>query len=435
MISRRWKIPAFENMHIPIGNSVQLSLKIGDKSLTKQYINKLINEVTAFHLRLDNGYLYELDPSDRVEVQYLPKFNSLADVNQFAINNMQPDMKKRLGNIAANEDTIVFNMNHICGDGGFLRDVIHQINDGIIPGSNVNAMRRQLNTYFPHPITDAFKERIEKMTPNQPVFMNDDEGLTRIFGSKPKEGRECSTILKYPIESLACYDKSSKKCSNLNESICSSFILSALVSNFLSHSSSSDINNFENMLKLTPFGIQILVDIRKYATIPVTLNSTNWFSSYNIHATPTLKMKMGELYSQLKKDLIDQTKDDRLFKFIEAFNYSNPKPYDYWPNKVFLNNSNLGPLKITEPIKDVFITNVNYTVPFRDMFPILTYSLSDDHGRNEMISIIRYHMNGISESHAKLMNQSTKYSLQHINKNMTVLEAINAIKKFQINHY
>ena len=411
--TNKWKMYGIDLFSPVIGNTVHLSLKLSDPSFTPKIVGKLLSEMAGFHLCTpDNKYLL---PTNKIPVvQHLPHFKTLEETNQYAIDNMIPDVKECLGRIAANEDTILLAMNHVCGDGGYYKGVIDHINEP----------KKKLNRLFPISAMETYRDQLKQYDNIPPTFINNDEYLTSIKTDSQRQNVEHVTFEKYPVNSLACFNREKNVCSFLNESTCSSFLFASIIADKITKSS-------EEIVK-TPFGIQILTDLRKKikGIFPVSLNSFDWFSSYNIHAKPELDMKMIEVYKQLRNDLKEMSKDHRLWDFVRAIGLEDPAPQDKWENRVFINNSNLGQINIKDPLKDLLITCVNHTVPASNMLSLMTYSLADKNGRNEMVQTIRYGSNGISEKYAKMLNNVTKFALQNVHQNMTVKQSIKTIKDY-----
>ena len=402
-------------MHPAIGNTVILSLKFADSSITPKIVDKLINEMSAFHLKTDYKYVY---PTNRKPVvNLLPHFDKLPDVNQYAVDNLLPDITETLGTISANDDTILLAINHLCGDGGYMKGVLDHLFDP----------PKKLDSLYPLAVDDVYKKYMDKYSHIKPKIVNNDPELTIVKPQHPKSGNDQIDILREPISSLACYNKEKGVCSFLNESICMSLIMSHIVADGRTQS-------YEEMTR-RPHGIQILMDLRKRFPIKPTLNSFNWWASYNIHAHPTLSMKVGDVYKELRKDLQDSTKDQRLFDFHRANSITDPTPASAWDTRVFPNNSNLGQMVIKEPLKDLFFTNTFANVPARNMSALLTYSVIDQHGRNELFQILRYGSNGFDKKFAQMINKSVQYYLQHITPNQTFKEALEMIKKYQMSIY
>ena len=411
-----YKMAGFDAISPIIGNTVQLSLKFSDTQVTLKIVQKLLGELAGFHLKTPD--FIHLAPTNKTPtVNYLPNFKTLEETNQYAIDNMQPNVQECLGTIAANEDTILFSINHVCGDGGYFKGIIDHINDP----------PKKLENLFPVSALDAFNHLIEKFKHIEPIFINEDKELTTVKPFGPKKGNERLDFVRYPVNTLACYNKEKGVCNFLNESTCMSFIMSHIVADGRNQT-------LEEMEK-RPYGIQILMDLRKRSRIPVSLNSFDWFSSFNIHAHPKLDMKMSEIYAQLRQDLREKALDERCFHFIRAMDLEDKTPAHTWDNKVFINNSNIGQIMLKDPLKDALLTVVNHKVPFRNMSPLMTYSLTDQHGRNEFVQTLRHHSNGIPEKYAKLINNSTKFALQNVHINMTLREALKAIKNYQMTYF
>ena len=414
----RWKMYGIDSFSPIVGNTVHVTLKLTNSQVTPMIVDKLISEMAGFHLNTpDNQYLYPTNK--KVHVEQLPVFKTLEEVNQYSLDNLIPNVTECLGRIAVNEDTISIGMNHACGDGGYYKGVFDHIADP----------KKELESLFPVSPIDTYRDHINQYKHITPEFINNDENLTSIHTVAPKKGVEHVDIDRYPINTLACYNKEKQTCSFLNEATCSSYLFAGIIAD-------NKTKLPEEIVKL-PFGIQILTDLRKKlkGRYPVSLCSFNWLSSYNIHAKPQLNMKMIDVYKQMRQDLQDKASDHRLWDFVRALDYEDPTPAHKWDNLVFMNNSNLGQIEIKDPIKDLILSCVTHTIPSTIMSSLMTYTLKDKHGRNELVQTLRYGSNGINEKHAKLLNSVTKYALQNVHQNMTVREAIKVIKDYMTSNF
>ena len=410
MLQQRWLIPKFDAIHL------NMSLKLSKNCQTKKYVNKLINECIGLHLKADDNKKYLYPTRKPVKVGILPHFKTLEEVNQYARNYLHPNQKENLGLISANEDTICLVLNHIVGDGGYFKNIAEHINDDI---------KQNIENPFPLSVDTVFQNQIQDLVKKNNPPENEDK-MTPIYKDSNTDNEKPNiSLLKYPINTLQCYNKKTKKCDYLTEAISSSLIISS----FLLDKKIS--NNFENAIK-TPFGLEIVSDIRKFSQNPLSPNKCNWYSLINVHKNKKLNMKIGDIYKQMKRDIMNKNNLNELLKTQSAFYYPNS---NFVPsNKLFLSFSNLGKIEIKEPLQDVLLTNINYNKALRNLFSLLTYSITDGKRRNELVSHIRYNSSGLDERMSNLINHSIKYSLQNINENTTLLEALKLVKKYQ-EHY
>ena len=92
-------------------------------------------------------------------------------------------------------------------------------------------------------------------------------------------------------------------------------------------------------------------------------------------------------------------------------------------------------MTVKEPLKDLFLTNAFTEVPAQNMSALLTYSIVDQHGRNELFQLLRYGSNGFDKKFAQMINKSTQFALQNISANHSFKEALQMMKNYQMSIY
>lgn len=101
-------------------------------------------------------------------------------------------------------------------------------------------------------------------------------------------------------------------------------------------------------------------------------------------------------------------------------------------NGIMICFSNLGPIRVKKPVKDLYLYNMCINKAFDFGIPLLTYAIIDERNdRNEFHSQVRYEGNGLTEKQAITLSKSLKHYLQTFNENSTLEEALKDIKAFQ----
>lgn len=107
----------------------------------------------------------------------------------------------------------------------------------------------------------------------------------------------------------------------------------------------------------------------------------------------------------------------------------NPENTD---NGIMICFSNLGPIRVKKPVKDLYLYNMCINGAFDFAIPLLTYAIIDEkNDRNEFHSQVRYEGNGLTEKQAITLSKSLKHYLQTCNVNNTLEQALKDIKDFQ----
>ena len=414
MLQQKWLIPKFDALHLNIDNFIQLSMRFSDRAQTEKVVNKLVKECIGLHLKAENGYLYHIDKP--VDVGMLPNFKTLEEVNHYAREKMHPDINQSLGLISSNEDTICIVLNHLCGDGGYFKRIVNNINSDI----------KEVKYPFPISSYTSFLDQINSLSKNK-SFSREPKITSITKETNTDHLKPEVSLLKYPIPSLTCYNKDKQKCDYLTEALSTSLIISA---SLLNKKTSQNLNNIVN----SPFGIEIATDIRKFSQKYYSLNMCNWYSLINVNTSPTLNMKIGEIYQQLKKDMNDKLILTELLKTQNSIQYKNDNHKQDSNEDLIISLSNVGRLNLKGPLKDALITNLNYKKSLRGMFSLITYTITDENGRNDLVTHIRYNSSGLDEKMSKLVNNSIKYLLQNISPNCTLLDALKQVQKYQQNY-
>ena len=276
------RIDESDYSNILSGNSVILGLRFENNDVVKGIIEKMKNEVLGLNLKTENQF-YVQRPKEEIQVHKLPsssKFDSLKQLTEWTAYQHIPDMRRELGTISANEDTIVLNLNHSISDGKYIAGVANHICDN---------PTKPIDSYFPITFDDEFAEEIKKRLQNPPKFYDNDPNNTIFsnFGMKRVE-HEILHDSCFDTKTFANYDAKKRKCDNLTASIMTgySLCLSALENNEnIDHLGGSLAVDMRNALKFKKANhIKNLLDPNLIHTSSankkdlLTLNHANFFT-------------------------------------------------------------------------------------------------------------------------------------------------------------
>lgn len=429
------KISPFELNQVLGGNYVVLTLKFDDKTVVKDTVDKLRDEIIGLNLRLEGDFLVKRK-KEEIQVHQLPpssRFQSIYKMTEWASREYLPNFSKEMGTIAYNDDTVILNLNHAICDGKYIVGVAEHIGD---------SEKKRLETVFPVTVDEEFTEEIKERLSKPPKFFRNDVNNTIFsgFGMK-KQSTEKLIDDFFDTKTFSNYDRDRKLCRNLTAAIVTGYSLSAMAlqgDNELTHIGGSMACDMRNELRNKKInGIKNIIHNnnspsgKKCQTNPITLNHTNIFTVVPITAKISPDTKINECYNRLNsclKNHFSSNKED-LFDYRSTMGQENPQNTD---NGIMICFSNLGPIRVKKPVKDLYLYNSCINTAFSFAIPLLTYAIIDDRNdRNEFHSQVRYEGNGLTEKQARKLSKSLKHYLQTCNTNSTLDDALKELKAFQ----
>ncbi|KAK8845182.1 hypothetical protein M9Y10_021364 [Tritrichomonas musculus] len=436
MIPRRRKMSRFDLYPLRNGNCLALALKFDSKSVIKDIIEKLKMEVIGLNLRVEGDMMVEkLDKN--IPVHELPpssKFESIAQMTEWATSQFLPDISKELATLASNDDTVIININHAVCDGKYIAGIADHLFD---------KPKKTNCNFFPITFEEEFAEEIKERKKKSPTFFKSEVNNTILtnLGMK-KSGHEKFYDGIFDTKSFSSYDPKNKKCKNLTASIVTGFSLSINVLNGnlnISHVGGSVAADMRNILKdkkknnikniLLPKGPS---NTKYYTGNPITLNHTNIFTNLSMTTNVSPDMKIGECYNRLneclKNHFYPNTED--LFDYTCSMGNFNPVGENMYG--IMACFSMLGPIFVKKPLVDLYLFNMIYTEMVSYAIPFLNYSIIDErNNRNEFHSQPRYENNGLTKEQAIILSKSLGHYLQNFDTNNTISETLKDLKKFQ----
>lgn len=435
MLQSKKRLTPFEQTQILGGNYVVLTLKFDDRTIVRDIAEKLKDEIIGLNLRMDGEYLVQRQKEEILVHQIPPssQFESIYTMTSYAMTEYLPNFKREMGTISCNEDTIILNLNHAICDGKYIAGVARHIDDP----------PKKIDSYFPITFDEEFPLEIKERLQKPPVFYRNDKNLTIFnkFGMKSKPTELLYDDI-YDTKSFINYSHQTKLCTNLTPAIVTGYSL-ALMSlqgekelTHLGGSMACDLRNelkykklhkIENILRPS----KILND-RKSDTKYLTLNHTNFFTVLPMTTSISPDMKVSECYSRLKNKLkknFQENNKERLFDYRCKMGFTNPENTD---NGIMICFSNLGPVHVKKPVKDLYLSNMCVNAAFSWAIPLLTYEIIDERiDRNEFHSQVRYEGNGLTKKQILTLSKSLKHFLQTCDVNSSIQETYNDIVAFQ----
>ena len=392
-----------------------MALKFENSKIIPIFIEKLINSCSGFHIKTD--YKNLIFTKDKVDIANLPKsINTPCEAAEWIVKNNPPKFVKSLSTIAANDQIIVINSNHLCCDGGFLSYILSHFNE-----DGKAAM-------FPRMIDDIFGKQLKEAPDPSTHFVNSDT-LPRIKWMKnPKIGKESLTdqvYFSHPAKELKCYNDKTKKLHELTESLWAglSLTLSAMENKFNGVIGCNTCVNLRQMLNKKSIDLSISNGYTRMNIIASTYQDNKTYQN------EILNMKMGDIYKLLRKDFETKKKNGSFFTALKLNMLGFPED----PNPgSFGQVTNVGPLKINYPINDFWIQQSVFCKAAERCFSLLSYSKIDDQkGKNDVIFNLRYTPTVTPANVAKTVSQCVDFFLTEIDSQMKVKEALKELSDFQ----
>lgn len=433
MLSKKLLTP-FEQTQILGGNYVVLTLKFDDKTIIKGIVEKLKDEIIGLNLRMDGNYLVKRKREEILAHKIPPssQFESIYSMTSFAMTEYLPNFKNEMGTISYNDDTIILNLNHAVCDGKYIAGVASHINDP----------PKKLDSYFPITFDEEFSSEIKERLQKPPIFYRNDKNLT-IFNKfgLTKTPTELLYDEIYDTKSFSNYNPRTKLCQNLTPAIVTGYSLSLMglqgekELTHLGGSMACDLRNELRTKKLNHieniFHPNSPISQKRDQKDPITLNHTNIFTVVPMTAKVSPDMKIIDCYNLLKNHLrigFDSNKE-RLFDYRCKMGFTNPQNTD---DGIMICFSNLGPVHVKKPVKDLYLSNMCVNAAFSWAIPLLTYAIIDDRiDRNEFHSQVRYEGNGLNKKQIVTLSKSLKHYLQTYNTSNSLQETYNDLLAFQ----
>lgn len=170
--------------------------------------------------------------------------------------------------------------------------------------------------------------------------------------------------------------------------------------------------------------------LSKISNDPVTIRHANFFTVVPVSAEVTPYTKIDECYKRLNKCLKKPFKENKedLFDFRCSVGFVNPKVPD---GSIMTCFSNLGPVYIKPPVKDLYLLNLDFKQAFPEMI-LITYAIIDERNdRNEFHAQLRYGCNGLTKKQTMILSKSLKHYLETCNTNNSLSDTLKELKEFQ----
>ena len=392
----------FEKVFTSGYTSVQLAMKL--KNPSKDLIPILKNlekNVIGLHTKVINDMLYYDDA--KTPIYPLPKGKSLEDCCYYTAKHYMRPVNQALGSLAANDDTIVLNLNHAASDGGYMSRLYSYLKDGKDIGC-------------PKFIRNIEEELENEMSQSKmlPYTLLTNPHLTRMVSHDSlmyTNAHNNSAKGESQISNLQVYNKQTGKVKGLTEAFIVNQILAASAFN----------GSFDKK------GVNVNIDIRPFMKNP-DFSLTNAYSYSPIYCDGVTKDTTVEDFMKIaRKMLNEKIKNREFFSTMEASRRFSDKKM---PQDIVIDFSNIGQFEVGGPFSDVWPCVTRAGSSAKPQICFFTFSIKNKN-KNNLYSRVRYSRFNFSENEADLITKSVHYGLENIPLNSTCEKALSIMKEYQ----
>lgn len=362
----------------------------------------LAKKVLAFQIGTDGKILYK-NPQG-VPIYDVPHLDDNERLSHYFLKRHTRPYSIALGAIGVNDNSIVFNCNHMLGDGGYMKFIIEELSNGRNTPL-VNDIPTSAETVFSQQIADA-------PDTSEPLYC---DTHTTNFISKDINGINSDMfarllISNFATDSLKCYNPQTKKVKGLTESIFSNFYAS-----IVSYNSDS--------LKC---GISAMVDLRRYT------NNRNWnescnFSLVDVTARVAPSDSMELVGKKIRESLTQRLNDGSCFSFLRSL-YEGKTGPGFRGMRLAI--SNVGPIKIGGPLVDAYLGYSQTEASDAHNLMLVSWSIVGN-GKNDTTFRLIYNSSKCSTREAELISASTIWAMQNIDTKQSLEKTLNDIRQYQ----
>lgn len=398
--------------------AIQLSFKVDNPQAVDQIIRSLQKKVIGLHMKLDKSRNKLLYTNNSAPIIKIPNSNNLIDSTILFARSSKINPFKRFAQIGYNDDTVILNISHAVSDGGHFKYITEHIFDD----KNVDIPK-----HFPYTVHDLFSQQYQ-MSPSNIPFWDSNPNISRIISSHKdqliKSNEVEYTTIRMPSNKFQAYSQSDKKLNSFTGSLLSSLFISHVI-----HTQ----NHFDQNYFPRSICIPTCIDFRRY------LNTLNYSicSLYSIvftSANVTPKMTLRQLGELLKNDIDKRMKNGEDFGFMKTLD--NLTESSYAKNeiqKVGLELTYVGPVKIQKPIKDIFM-NLSMLPEYTETILSLMGFGVCGNDMNDVILRLRYSPSTLYRDEVAAMMKDIEYTLTKIPPSTSISDAINELNKFNHGH-
>lgn len=403
-------ISPFEKRPLEIESWTQLALELNNEDLIPRIIDLFNKQVIGLHLRVEgNNLIYDPNSIHVVHDSLIQSDTKLHDATEISYNN-RPKPSQFLGAIHYNQNKLVLNVNHMCGDGRFLTQQLANINNIF------HYKDSQVQSYIT-PYEVCFHDQIERAKNCKSSTMPHNTLIeAHNYEKVPHDKYFRSQVISIPCRDLQIYNQPNNAITGLNEELHTSYILSSIAFSNL-HKKDLKINELLNR-----FGVYSNVDLRPKAERDFD-TICNAFGEISINLNVSEHMSIAEINSRMKQMIKEKINSNEPFTHIPKVNTASQRD---------LILSNVGSLSLADHISDCWIST--YGKVNASMLPLLYgYSFSvvkESQQRNDLYVCLTHDRHEFSQNDMMKIESGMKHFMTQIPLDCSVGTALRELIDF-----
>jgi hypothetical protein len=389
-------VAATEQWLINSNCRVLLALQI-EPTKTPEVIETLLDTVLGLRLRTDGTSLIR---TPKPFIHSLPSsVSSCSSACDYSRAHHTPPCQGDLATLAANRDFVVLNINHLAGDGIYVRNLINNLTSKKIPPSP-----------FPATVEDFYLNSLRDITPGYGPLPT----TYKTKGCRHQEPFAWTRRIGFSVapRELRCFSPEQRRCVGLTESIWTSLGIAAIAWN----------DTISPICCITCADMRGMIPER-----PNDLDVCNHFTSIR-PSTPYIGNESVAKHGRRMRESFTKLfrKEGLLAPMAAAF------AGEYWPplDGVPIEMSTFGPIEIRAPVKDVFVANCLIADYAQDAGTLMSFSCRGE-GVDRIDFNFRYGPNTVSHGEAKRFFGSVEYLLKNLDADVSMDKAVEIAQSIQ----
>jgi hypothetical protein len=402
MLSR--PLSAFEKWFFDTNEVVQYAVTLATARHADEFIDFLTKSVSACHLRSDGeSVIHDATP---LPVTKLPSsLRTARDAAIWAGTSNLPTYSNRLASIAARDNLVVLSTCHSFTDGVSL---LHLTNDFL------HGKVAEPTSTLPIPLEARFQDEL-----SGPIDVSRhlaDVGKRssipwseKVDAKLPEDVRCDYQFVELPASAFQCFDREKNRVAGFNDALWRSIMLACAAVSPLEPS----------------FGTITCVNARPFLKSR-SEKTGNIFVPLCVAADGVTKdTKVGELDRRLRRDFATKIETK---EYLASFKASLNGYGTARKKASFADVSNIGIFELAHPIEDVWAQQTMKSRTVEGLVASLSYGIKSK-DQNKIVVRLQTSPSVIDRRDASRVFQSFLHSLQHVQPNVTVGDAIREIRQ------
>jgi hypothetical protein len=388
----------------------QVGMTVENKAARDFLIERLKTHVLAFRLTTDER-VFHVNPTPSIPVHPLPDgFPSLEHACIYTSRYFTPPKSVALGSIAANDTTVILNVNHVCLDGGYAKLIVQHIFDDKLPEAPAG---------LPIAGESVFASQLAGIESTSKIVFVDDS-LTRIYPS-PTDQRPRGSPARYvtfPVEpaSLPVFDKKTGKLRGLTDHMWASEILAASAFN-------GTLGNV---------GTCTCLDLRQFFPTQPTWEHCLAFACVIARGEKAaLGRRFGDLSRSLRESFQAKIRAKDYLNYLagsSAFLEGRPDPP---PPGVGVELTNVGAVTVVKPFVDVWMQQTSDEDSVKGIISLQSSQLVKGKEAGPLVQRCRYAPSELDDREARIITKMIAFAMKTFDERTEITRAFDELTRFK----